>query len=136
MIKYKKLKPMFNSLITTMNSYENDVMDSNGLIDVTKSKGSLKEYQTVLAIGDAVRGIKVGDMVLVNPSRFGVKKHQEGSLKDGIITDNPVIKYNFNVITMDGQDCLLLQMNDISFVVEKYEELPDIIMPEKPKLQF
>ena len=128
---------MFTALITTMNKYEQD-MTTGGLINVTKMQGGLKEYQTVLAVGGSVRDIKVGDLVCVNPTRFAVKKHQAGSLKDGVITDNPVTTYNFDVVEMDGKQCLLLQDRDIDFIIEEWEEIPDnpssIIQPEKKPL--
>ena len=98
MLKVKKIKPLFTAIITTMEKYEEDVRTASGLIDTTKQQGGLKEYQTVLAVGDSVRAIKVGDLVCVNPTRFAVKKHQAGSLKDGIVTDNPVVTYNFDVV--------------------------------------
>ena len=120
--KIKKIKPLFTALITTMDRYEDDAK-IGVLIDATKSKGTIKEYQTVVAIGDNVRGIKEGDVVSINPARFAVKKHQEGSLKDGIVCDNPVIKYNFNTVEMDGKDYLLLQDRDISYIIEDYEEI-------------
>lgn len=139
MLKVKKIKPMFTALITTMDKYEEDVRTSGGLLDVTKQQGGLKEYQTVLAIGSSVRDIKVGDLVCVNPTRFAVKQHQVGTLKDGVVTDNPVVKYNFDVIEMDGKQCLLLQDRDIDFIIEEYEEVPDptpstLIKPEEKKL--
>lgn len=139
MLKIKKIKPMFTSLITTMNKYEEDVKTSGGLLDVNKQQGELKEYQTVIAIGTTVRDIKVGDLVCINPTRFAVKQHREGTLKDGVISDNPVIKYNFDTIEIDGKQCLLLQDRDIDFIIEEYEEVentntPPLIMPEKKKL--
>lgn len=128
---------MFTALITTMDKYEQD-MTTGGLINVTKMQGGLKEYQTVLAVGGSVRDIKVGDLVCVNPTRFAVKKHQAGSLKDGVVTDNPVTTYNFDVVEMDGKQCLLLQDRDIDFIIEEWEEIPDnpssIIQPEKKPL--
>lgn len=132
------IKPMFTALVTTMDKYEHDVMTNGGLIDTTKRQGSIKEYQTVLAIGSSVRDIKVGDLVCINPTRFAVKQHREGSLKDGVIGDNPIIKYNFDVIEMDGKQCLLLQDRDIDFIIDEYEEVPDtapsLLMPEEKKL--
>ena len=125
MIKIKKIKPMFNSLITTMDKYEHDMTTKGGLIDTTKQEGALKEYQKVVAIGDSVRNIKVGDLVCINPIRYARKKHQEGSLKDGIITDNPVVDYNFNVVDLDDIPHLLLQDCDISFIIEDFEDIPD-----------
>ena len=139
MLKIKKIKPMFTSLITTMDKYEEDVRTSGGLLDVNKQQGGLKEYQTVIAVGTTVRDIKVGDLVCINPTRFAVKQHREGTLKDGVISDNPVIKYNFDIIEIDGKQCLLLQDRDIDFIIEEYEEVPDptpstLIKPEKKKL--
>lgn len=124
MIKIKKIKPMFTSLITTMDKYEHDVT-TGGVIDVTRQQGTIKEYQTVLAVGSLVKDIKEGDMVCINPSRFAIKKHQAGTLKDGVVSDNPVIKYNFDIIEIDDKQCLLLQDRDIDFIVEEYEEVPD-----------
>lgn len=138
MLKIKKIKPMFTSLITTMDKYEQDKLTNGGLIDSTKQQGTLKEYQTVLAVGDSVRNIKVGDLVCINPSRFAVKKHKEGSMRDGVITDNPVVTYNFDIVEMDGKQCLLLQDRDIEYIIEDYEEVPDpapsIIEPVENKL--
>ena len=136
MLKIKKIKPMFTSIVTTMDKYEHDMTTVAGLIDTTKQQGGLKEYQTVLAVGSSVRDIKVGDLVCVNPTRFAVKKHQAGSLKDGVVCDNPVTTYNFDVVEMDNKQCLLLQDRDIDFIIEDFEEIPDqtpsmIIQPDK-----
>lgn len=139
MIKVKKIKPMFTALITTMDKYEADVFTGSGLIDATKQQGGLKEYQKVLAIGSSVRDLKEGDLVCINPSRFAVKKHKEGTLKDGVISDNPVVTYNFDIVEMDGNQCLLLQDRDIDFIIEEYEEVKDptpssLIKPEPKKI--
>ena len=138
MLKIKKIKPMFTSLITTMDKYEQDKLTNGGLIDSTKQQGTLKEYQTVLAVGDSIRNIKVGDLVCINPTRFAVKKHKEGSMRDGVITDNPVVTYNFDIVEMDGKQCLLLQDRDIEYIIEDYEEVPDpapsVIEPVENKL--
>lgn len=136
MLKIKKIRPMFTSLITTMDKYKEDTYTEGGLIDTTKQVGGLKEYQRVLAVGESVKSVKVGDLVCVNPSRFAVRKHQAGSLKDGVITDNPVTTYNFDVVEIDDKQCLLLQDRDIEFIIEEYEEVPDSPSPiilEAPK---
>lgn len=138
MIKIKSIKPMFTSIVTTMDKYENDVIEG-GLIDVNKRQGGLKEYQTVIAVGTSVRDIKVGDLVCINPSRYAVKKHQEGSLKDGVITDNPVVTYNFDIVEIQDKQYLLLQDRDIDFIIDDYEEIDDptpssIIKPETKKI--
>lgn len=121
-MKLKKIKPTFNNIITTMDIYEEDVISEGGLIDTKKQQGTVKEYQKVLSVGSCVRDIKEGDLVCINPTRYGQREFKEGTLKDGIISHNAVIKYNFNVVEIDGKSCLFLQDRDIDFVIEDYEE--------------
>ena len=139
MIKVKKIKPLFTSVVTTMDRYTEDVTLESGLIDTTKQQGGIKEYQTVVAVGGSVRDIKVGDLVCINPIRYAVKKHQEGSLKDGVITDNPVVRFDFPTIEMNGKQYLYLQDRDIDFVIEEFEEISELspqplILPEDKKI--
>lgn len=123
MIKVKKIKPMFTALITTMNLYEEDGKTKGGLIDSTKQKGTVKEYQKVVAVGGSVRDIKVGDMVCIDPTRFAVRKHDKNSIKTDIERGNPVLEYRFDLVEMDGEKYLLLQDRDIQFIIEDYEEV-------------
>lgn len=139
MIKVKKIKPLFTSVVTTMDRYTEDVTLESGLIDTTKQQGGIKEYQTVVAVGGSVRDIKVGDLVCINPIRYAVKKHQEGSLKDGVITDNPVIRFDFPTIEMNGKQYLYLQDRDIDFIIEEFDEVSELspqplILPEDKKI--
>ena len=124
---------MANYLVTTKEEYTEDDVRKGGLI--TKIIGSLKEYQKVVAIGPMVRGIQVGDLVCINPKRYAKYKHQPGSLKDGVITDNPVVAYNFNVIELNHVSHLLLTDQDIDFIIEESEEEEakenPIIVPER-----
>lgn len=137
MLKIKKVKPMFTSIITTMDKYDKDIT-IGGIIDTARQQGSIKEYQRVLAVGGSVKEIKEGDLVCINPSRFAVRKHKEGSLKDGVVTDNPVTEYKFDIIELDDKPCLLLQDRDIDFIIEEFDEVPDqvpstLIKPEEKK---
>lgn len=135
MINIKKIKPLFTSIITTMDVYEEDVKTEGGVLDTTKRQGGLKEYQTVVAVGSSVRDIKEGDLVCINPTRFAVRKHQADSLKNGIVTDNPITTYNFNVVVMDNIRYLLLQDRDIDFVIEDWEpsNMPSETVEETPE---
>ena len=128
MINIKKVKPMFNAIITTMNRYEDD--DSSDTL-IKNTSGSLKEYQTVVAIGGSVRDIKVGEVVQIDPSRSAQKQHREDSLKNGIVSDNPVMSYNFKTIIIDGEQCLLLYDSDISYIIEEYEEVEESSTADK-----
>lgn len=138
MKKLISIKPLFNKIITTMNCYEADQM-VGGLIDTRKTKGSLKEYQTVVAVGSTVRDIKVGDVVAINPTRYAVMKHEDKSLKNGIIGDNMTVGYKFNTITINDKEHLMLYDQDIDFIVLESEDIedstgPNIIETDRPDI--
>jgi len=66
-------------------------------------------------------------------------KHKEGSFKDGVIQDNQVLEYKFDIVKMDNKECLLLQDRDVEFIIEEYEEVEDapapiVIQPAKPSI--
>ena len=138
MKKLIRVKPIFNRIITTMDTYEEE--QYNGVVlYTTKQKGSLKEYQKVLSIGTSVRDIKEGDIVCIDPTRYMVTKHRDKSLQGSIIGDDVAIGYKFNTIKLNDKECLVLFDQDISFIVEESEDVKDptgplIIQPEKPKL--
>lgn len=125
MIKVKKLKPMFTALIATMDLYDEDGLTAGGLIDSAKQKGTVKEYQKVVAVGDSVRGIKVGDLVCIDATRFAVRKHKDNSIKTDIEGGNPILEYRFDIVEMDGKNYMLLQDRDIQFIIEEYEEIEE-----------
>lgn len=117
----KSIRPLFNTLVVTMDVYTQEDLDSQDIIDGSIVVGNVKEYQRVVSVGGSVRGISVGDLVMINPRRYEVKKHKDGSLKDGIIEDNIVIGYNFRTIELGGKDHILLTDSDIDFVIEEYD---------------
>lgn len=138
MKKLIQIKPLFNRIVTTMDTYEKDQYNGT-LLDTSKQKGSLKEYQTVLAVGTTVRDIKVGDLVCIDPTRYMVTKHRDKSLQGNIMGDDIAIGYKFNTIKLDDKECLMLFDQDISFIVEESEDVDDptgplIIQPERPSI--
>lgn len=138
MKKLNKIKPMFNRIITTMDTYEHDQY-VNGLLDTSKARGSLKEYQTVLAVGTTVRDIQEGDVVCIDPTRYMVTKHKDKSLQGNIVGDEIAVGYKFNTIKLQDKECLMLFDQDISFIVEESEDVEDptgplIIQPERPSI--
>lgn len=130
----KQIRPMANYLVTTREEYgEEDIKRGNLIV---KQKGTLKEYQKVVAVGPVVRGVQVGDLVCINPRRYAVRKYKEGSLKDGVISENPIIHYNFNVIELNHVPHLLITDQDIDFVITDWDEEEEpqdsgIIIPER-----
>ena len=120
-MKIKKIKPLYTRIVTTMDTYVEDQSSPGGIIDVTKLKQGIKEYQKVLSVGTSVRNVKEGDLVCINPDRYAVRKFTKDSIKNDIL-ENQVTKYNFNVINLDGKDCLMIDEADIEFVIEDYED--------------
>ena len=128
----KKVRPQFTGLITTMNMFEEKDMYIKGtsLIDGRKIKKSIDEFQTVVAVGPHVNGIQVGDLVHIDPTRFMKpvqvrKPNQLDSLKTGMEEYSSEMRYQFDVIELDGKPYLKLQDRDVDYVVEEYEEVED-----------
>lgn len=124
-INILKIKPMFTKVVVTMDKYEAPLFTDGGLIVKGKLDGDLKEYQKVVAIGNMVHEIKEGDLVKLNLIRYARTEHQDNSLKNGIITDNPIISYDIESIKMDGIEYLIIDDRDIEFIIEDYEEYDD-----------
>ncbi len=125
MMKLKKIKPLFTKILTTANKYEKDqFIPGTDIIDSTKEVLGLKEYQTVISVGNEVSTVKPGDIVVINPNDYAVKKYNKDTTKSSMNdVYNPVIEYNFNIISVDDKDCLLLKERDIDFIVEEGEEI-------------
>lgn len=128
----KKVKPLFNGVITTMDRY--DTVVKGGIIDASKS-GAVKEFQKVIAIGPMVRGIEVGDTVCIDPIRYAIFDEMKGSIKAGVKQHNAIKGYNFNVVEIYGMEHLYLNDNDIRYVAEIEEvQEPSIVTQTKPLL--
>ena len=127
---------MFNRVLTTCDLYTEDLM-TDGIIDSTKVEGAIKEYQTVIACGPMVKCVKPGDLVVINPTRYQVMKHKEGTLNDGVIQDNTVISYNFPIMVVNDAPCLYIYDSDIEFAIREFEmvnEAAEIIEETAPEI--
>ena len=132
MLHIKKIKPLFTSIVTTGEKFEEDMIEGNVIV---AQKGDLKLWQKVLAVGSAVRDIKVGDMVMINAEHFAIRKFSKDSIQNDL-DNNPSLGYKFNWVTIDDekgnpQECLLLNDRDIEYVFEG-EEKKDIIITTAP----
>lgn len=137
MLHIKTIKPLFTSIITTGDKFTED-MTVGGIIQQDQKKGDLKLYQRVIAVGSAVRDIKVGDMVMINPIAYVHKKYSKNSVQNDM-DNNPTLSIDIPTIPVDDengnpQEYLLLNDRDIRFVFEGEEKKDNIIIPEKPNL--
>lgn len=121
-IAIKKIKPLHTSIVTTCAQWETDGM-SDGLIDTDKQSGIVKPFQKVVAVGPMVRNINVGDLVEIDPTRFMKKRYMDGSLKDGAVAQNEAICFEFPLVEVNNEVCMLLNENDIKYVIEEYDEV-------------
>lgn len=123
--KIKKIQPLFTGVVTTAKRYVGDQhADVNGLIlDTRKMDGSLNPYQTVVSVGTTVHDIKEGDVVKINFKRYAKAKHTPGAIDEAENKqfDNLSLTYEIPMIVIDGQEYLLLQNNDIEYIVTEYE---------------
>ena len=127
---------MFNRVLTTCDLYTEDLM-TDGIIDSTKVEGAIKEYQTVIACGPTVKCVKPGDVVVINPTRYQVMKHKEGTLNDGVIQDNAVLSYNFPIMVVNYAPCLYIYDSDIEFAIKEFEmvnEAAEIVEETAPEI--
>lgn len=122
-MKVKKVKPLFDHIVTTMDRYTISQDSLTGVIDVKTANNAVKEYQTVVEVGPAVKDIKVGDIVCINPRNYARPTHNKkwSGLSEDDIKDQVIVKYDFPVITIDGEDYMLLYERDIDFIVVDWE---------------
>jgi co-chaperonin GroES (HSP10) len=131
MLNVKKVRPMFNNIVTTADKYEEDQM-AGGLIVVPA--GNIKEYQKVVAVGGSVRDIKEGDLVKVKFDRYMKMRHKKGSLQDGVIADNTAIEVVLPMILINNIEHLSLNDIDVEYVVEEYDETASSIIAPDNKI--
>jgi hypothetical protein len=119
-IKIIKIKPPFTTVITTLNTYEEDLI-IDGIVRVPK--GSLKRYQTVVAVGPNVRDVKEGDLVLLNVQNYAIKKYKNNSIKEDISEMEEDVTYDIPKMFINDVIYGKFQERDMDGVIEEYEEI-------------
>lgn len=117
---------MFTSIVTTAERYTDmHYYDGTSIIKSETQKSGLKEYQRVIAVGSMVKNVKEGDLVCINPERYAVRKYaKDNSIKDDMEETyrKQTVEYSFHVVRLNDEQCLILQENDIDYIVEEYTE--------------
>lgn len=132
MLHITKIKPVFNHLLITADKFDKDMIQAGVIV---ANKGDLKLWQKVIATGSAVRDVKVGDMVMINPMKYAVRKYNKNSVQNDL-DNNPVLTYNFPFETIDGEngeehDCLYITEDAVKYVFEGKEKDDSLIIPSK-----
>lgn len=134
MLHITKIKPMFTNLLVTKEVFDKDMCEGGVII---ANKGDMKLWQTVLAVGPAIRDIKVGDKVMLRLDDYAVKKYSKNSLQNDM-DNNPIITWNLPFETIEDDkgnsiECLYIKDRDVKFVFEGEERDDALILPKKKK---
>lgn len=134
MLHITKIKPMFTNLLVTKEVFDKDMCEGGVIV---ANKGDMKLWQTVLAVGPAIRDIKVGDKVMLRLDDYAVKKYSKNSLQNDM-DNNPIITWNLPFETIEDDkgnsiECLYIKDRDVKFVFEGEERDDTLILPEKKK---
>ena len=129
----KKIKPLFTAVVVTAKVYPVDYKEGN---IISPKANKLKEYQKVVAVGDSCRGIEEGDLVCIDLSSYAQWKYKKNSVKSDMEElHNEIVGYNVPQIKIDGQDCMYLDVRDIKYIVQDYDDKENeeqtIITPSK-----
>lgn len=139
MLKLKEIKPMFSQVLVTENLYGWDDKNESGII--TATKGDIKPYQTVIAVGGDVKQVKPGDVVAINFYRYAELKEDQNSLK--AMHGNSVVKLRLDELELTNDEgdtvtCFMIDQRDIKYILTDYEEVTyddkdNLVTIEQPK---
>ena len=129
----KKIKPLFTAVVVTAKVYPADYKEGN---IISPKAGKLMEYQEVVAVGDSCRGIEVGNLVCIDLSNYADWKYKKNSIKSDMEElTNEIVSYNVPQIKINSQNCLYLDIRDIRYIVQDYDDKENeeqtIITPSK-----
>ena len=129
----KKIKPLFTAVVVTAKVYPADYKEGSIL---SPKAGKLMEYQEVIAVGDSCRGIEVGNLACIDLSNYADWKYKKNSIKSDMEElTNEIIGYHVPQITINGKKCLYLDIRDIKYIVEEYDDKENeeslLITPDK-----
>ena len=114
---------MHSALIVTAERYNEEESTHNGILDTSKLN-QVKDIQTVVSPSEmvAARGIKEGDILLIDFKKYAKYKQKKNSMKETMDEhyDN-ILSFEIPTLLLDGREHLLIDMNDIALRVTDYE---------------
>lgn len=124
MLKLREIKPLFSQVLVTENLYGWDDKNAAGVI--TNTKGDIKPYQTVIAVGDDVKHVKPGDVIYINFYRYAVFKEDPNSVK--AMAGNPIVDLRLDEVELTDKDGepfkgFIIDQRDIKYVLVDYDEV-------------
>lgn len=140
MLRLKEIKPMFNQVLVTEELYGYDDKDEAGII--VASKGDIKPYQTVVAVGDDVKKVKPGDVVAINFYKYAEFKENPNSVK--AMGGNRMVNLHLNEVELVDENnevvrCFIIDERDVKYILVDFDEVTynkDDELIEVPKLNL
>lgn len=138
-LNIKSIKPTFTRIVTTADVMtEADLVSESGIFTGTSDSLITKYVQKVVAVGDSSRGVKVGDLVYLDFSRYEVfrtsRVPKAADEKDEFYKDD--LKLNIPTVEINGVKHLLLDSSDVVFIIDDYDytetEIDDAILKARP----
>lgn len=123
----KKVTPRYTKVLTTADiEIRKAYFAGTNVEDPGKTITGYSSIQKVVALGPSCTGLKVGDHVLIDFSRYA-RPVQSQSLRNHVKGEEYSVQMSFNipVIILDGEEYLDLQDNDIVYIVDDFEEVSE-----------
>lgn len=138
MLRINSIRPIFNKIVTSCNTYDTDRVEGGIIV---QTKGTIKEYQTVERVGSSVRDVKVGDIIMINPTRY-IRQHHKDKKDEslrGVIKDEVSYEVSFPTVEYRGRKHLLIYDSDIDYIiegkeVEEEQHKSSLILPKEKKI--
>jgi ACT domain-containing protein len=141
MLEVKRIKPVGCQVLVTKNVYGWDDFNESGIL--IHSRGDLKTYQTVIAVGDDVKFVKPGDVVEINLYKYCEFQDDPNSIK--VNGTNKVVSLHLNIVEMvdknnEPVDCFLIDQRDVKYILKEFKEVTykekELIIVKQPKQQL
>ena len=142
-IKLKKIQVRNNAILTTAQRYFNEEDRENYFAELKKNKKVFTTaesknlpilIQKVVNIGPMVHDIKEGDIVKISPLFYlnrNLVAKRDSIQKDVADYAGVTLKefyseldYDFPIITVDGEECLMLFDRDVDYIIKDSENCP------------
>lgn len=135
-LKIKEVVPPHTMILVTADTYsESECISDTGMIE-NDLVGTLKEVQTVLAVGPSVKDIKVGDLVYLDFRKYERRKFSKDDTKSDMPDEyeNPIISYEIPMFEVNDSPCLLVDSYNVFFKITDFDmECYDVDIPSTTK---
>ena len=127
----EQIEILNNEILTTAERHKSSGITLLGKVqELETMDGQLKLWQRVEQVGPMVRNVKPGDMILINPTRYGIKKPGREYEENTILDSNGGIKkkgvgdfiVKLPVVMVAGEEKLRIFDSDVDCILKSWRE--------------